>query len=61
MRKCREPGEVVWWPSFHLGLKRYYDQLRKHGEVLESFPASYIKHHPVNGWGLAHGWPGYMP
>ncbi|KAI1671853.1 hypothetical protein L13192_02712 [Pyrenophora tritici-repentis] len=61
MRKCKESGEVVWWPTIHLGLNRYYNELRNHGDVPQPLPASYIRHHPADGWGLAHGWPGYMP
>jgi hypothetical protein len=61
MRKSKESGEVVWWPSFHRGLYRYYQQLEHHGAVPQPFPASYIKHHPADGWCLAHGWPEYLP
>lgn len=61
MRKCKESSEVIWWPSFHRGLDRYYNQLRQYGEVPKPFPASYIRHHPADGWELARGWQDYMP
>ncbi|KAF1977494.1 hypothetical protein BU23DRAFT_659940 [Bimuria novae-zelandiae CBS 107.79] len=61
MRKCKGFSDVVWWPNFHHGLYRYYEQLKGHGEVPEPFPASYIKHHPADRWCLAHRWPEYMP
>ena len=52
---------MVWWPTIHLGLNRYYNELRNHGEVPQPLPTSYIRHHPAGKWGLAHGWPEYMP
>ncbi|PVH90385.1 hypothetical protein DM02DRAFT_547899, partial [Periconia macrospinosa] len=61
MRKCKESGEVVWWPTFHSGLYRYYQQLGRYGEVPQPFPASYIKHHPTNFWGLPRQGQEYMP
>lgn len=40
----------MWWPTFHGGLHEYY---RQHGHRIRQseLPSSYIKYHPVEGWG----------
>ncbi|KAF9890021.1 hypothetical protein FE257_006701 [Aspergillus nanangensis] len=49
MRKSKEGG-IMWWSSVHHGLDQYYHELDR---ALTPFLTSYIKHHPINGWGLS--------
>ena len=63
MRKDKDSKDFVWWPSFHQGLHDYYQQLNRYGAQRQPYPASNIKHHPCNGWGLPSGssYTRYMP
>jgi hypothetical protein len=53
MRKDKDTKDFVWWPSFHRGLHAYYKQFRADVALPDPLPASYIKHHPADGWQLA--------
>lgn len=48
MRKLKASGQVMWWSSVHRGLDLYYKELNV---FLTPFPATYIKHHPVETLG----------
>jgi len=61
MRKSKDSGQVVWWSSFHRGLDRYYQAVASHGALPNPLPASNIKHHPAEFWGLANKDSEYMP
>ena len=53
MRRHKDSGSFMWWPSFHCGLYEYYRRLypRNRPEIL--LPASNTQHHPSEGWQLA--------
>ncbi|KIW21998.1 uncharacterized protein PV07_12601 [Cladophialophora immunda] len=53
MRKDKDTKDFVWWPSFHRGLHAYYRQFQTHAALPDPLPASYIKHHPSDGWQVA--------
>ena len=53
MRKDKDTKEFTWWPSFHAGLDRYYRQVGTRATADHPLPASFIKHHPRDGWQLA--------
>lgn len=53
MRKDKSSGKVAWWPSYHGGLRRYYEGLSKYEMPRQPFPSTHIKHYPTSGWRLA--------
>ena len=53
MRRHRESGSFMWWPSFHCGLYEHYRRLYRQSRTDILLPASSTQHHPNEGWQLA--------
>ena len=53
MRRQKESGSLMWWPSFHCGLYEYYRRLYRQSRTDVLLPQSNTQHHPSEGWQLA--------
>ena len=53
MRRHKESGSFMWWPSFHCGLYEYYRRIYRRSQAEVLLPASSTQHHPGEGWQLA--------
>ena len=61
MKHQRGQQQVCWWSSYHAGVHTYYQQQEEQHALTQPFPASHMKHYPLEGWRLSPESAPYMP